>query len=179
MTRVQLIQRETSTGKTRELLDVVHGAFGVVPNVAKVLANSPAALNGFLQLSGALGDGVLGVKLQDQIKLATSEANTCDYCKAALCAIGSGHGLSAADLLGARKGDSIDPKAAAILKLAKLLVEEKGHVAASAIQEVKAAGVSDEEIVETIATVVLGFYTNYINNALKPEIDFALAPTLN
>ena len=76
MTRVQLIQRETSTGKTRELLDVVHGAFGVVPNVAKVLANSPAALNGFLQLSGALGGGVLGVKLQDHIKLATSEANS-------------------------------------------------------------------------------------------------------
>ncbi|MEN9360761.1 MAG: hypothetical protein RL095_2296 [Verrucomicrobiota bacterium] len=179
MSRVQLIERETARGETRELLDIVHGAFGGVPNVAKVLANSPAALKGFLQLSGALGEGLLGVQLQDKIKLVTSESNSCDYCKAALCAIGSSHGLSAADLLGARKAEAADPKAEAALKLAKQLVEDKGHVPAAAIQAAKAAGLSDGEIVETIATVVLGFYTNYLNNALKPEVDFAAAPALD
>ncbi len=178
MTRVQLVARETATGKTRELLDTVHAAFGGVPNIAKVLANSPAALEAFLQFNGALGGGVLGTKLQDQLKLATSEANACDYCKAALCAIGTSHGLSAADLIGGRKAESPDPKAAAILRFGKRLVEEKGHVPAAAVAEVRAAGASDGEIVEAIATVVLGIYTNYLNNALQTEVDFAAPAAL-
>lgn len=176
--RVKLIEREDADGTTRKLLDAVNDAYGVIPNVAKVLANSPAALNAYLQFSTALTGGVLSAQLQDQVKLAVSEANSCDYCKAALCAIGSAHGLTAADLLSARKAESPDPKTEAILQFASELVKDNGHVNNDAVQRARRAGASDAEIVETVAVVVNAFFTNYINNALQTEVDFPPAGEL-
>ena len=89
MARVQLVQPETATGTTKQLFDVVQQAFGGVPNVARLMANSPAVLNAFLQFSTAMSTGLLTEKLRDQLKLAASESNSCDYCLAALCAIGT------------------------------------------------------------------------------------------
>jgi len=178
MACVQLVNPDTATGTTRQLFDVVQQAFGGVPNVARLMANSPAVLNAFLQFSTALGSGLLPQKLQDQVKLAASEANSCDYCLAALCAIGTGHGLSAADITGGRAAKSSDPKSDAVLKFAKRLVTEKGHVSEEDVRTVKSAGLTDGEIVEVIATVVFGFFTNYLNNALKTDVDFDAATPL-
>lgn len=173
MARVQLVHPETATGTTKQLFDVVQQAFGGVPNVARLMANSPAVLNAFLQFSTAMSTGLLTEKLRDQLKLAASESNACDYCLAALCAIGTGHGLTADDITGGRQAVSADPKSDAALKFAKRVVAEKGHVSEADLQAVKSAGLTDGEIVEVIATVVLGFFTNYLNNALKTDVDFA------
>ena len=178
MARVQLVQPETATGTTKQLFDVVQQAFGGVPNVARLMANSPAVLNAFLQFSTAMSTGLLTEKLRDQLKLAASESNSCDYCLAALCAIGTGHGLTAADITGGRQAVSADPKSDAALKFANRVVAEKGHVSEDDLQAVKSAGLTDGEIVEVIATVVLGFFTNYLNNALKTDVDFAPATKL-
>jgi AhpD family alkylhydroperoxidase len=118
---------------------------------------------------------VLDTQTQDKIKLVTSESNSCDYCKAALCTIGSSHGLSSEDLVAARRVEDTSPKTAAILELASELVKQQGHVSANDIEAARAAGVSDAEIVETIAVVVNAFFTNYINNALKTDVDFPAA----
>jgi uncharacterized peroxidase-related enzyme len=175
MARIQLIERNAAQGKARDLLDVVNDSYGMVPNVAKVMANSPAVLEAFLQFSAALSKGVLDTQTQDKIKLVTSESNSCDYCKAALCTIGASHGLSSDDLIAARRVEDTAPKTAAILELASELVKQQGHVSANVIGAARTAGVSDAEIVETIAVVVNAFLTNYINNALKTDVDFPAA----
>lgn len=172
MARIKMVERNDAQGKARELLDNVNNAYGMVPNVAKVMANSPAVLDAFLQFSGALSNGVLDTKTQDKIKLVTSESNSCDYCKAALNTIGSSHGLSADDLIAARRAEDATPKTDAILALASELVKQQGHISSTAIEDAREAGVSDAEIVETIAVVVNAFFTNYINNALKTDVDF-------
>ena len=178
MARVQLVHPESATGTTKHLFDVVQQAFGGVPNVARLMGNSPAVLNAFLQFSTAMSTGLLTEKLRDQLKLAASESNSCDYCLAALCAIGTGHGLTAADIMGGRQAVSADPKSDAALKFAKRVVAEKGHVSDDDLQTAKAAGLTDGELVEVVATVVLGFFTNYLNNAFKTEVDFAPAAKL-
>lgn len=179
MTRIQLIERENARGKTRELLDTVNNAYGMVPNVAKVIANSPAALEAYLQFSVALSNGVLDTQTQDKIKLVASESNSCDYCKAALTTIGAAHGLSADDLLAARKAEDASPKTAAILRLARELVKQQGHVSAAEVDAARRAGVSDAEIVETIAVVINAFFTNYINNSLQTQLDFPAAAEMS
>jgi uncharacterized peroxidase-related enzyme len=178
MVRIQLIERENAQGKAKELLDVVNNAYGMVPNVAKVMANSPAVLESYLQFSAALAGGVLDTQTQDKIKLVTSESNSCDYCKAALCTIGSSHGLSVEDLQSARRAEDNSPKTAAILELARELVKQQGHISAQAVDDARQAGVTDAEIVETIAVVVNAFFTNYVNNALQTEVDFPAAAEL-
>ncbi len=42
MQRLNSVNPESAQGRTKELLDTVEQAFGVIPNTAKVMANSPA-----------------------------------------------------------------------------------------------------------------------------------------
>ncbi|MDX3757990.1 hypothetical protein [Streptomyces sp. AK02-04a] len=54
MSRLPQIQPAEATGATAEALAEVRAALGAVPNMAKVMANSPALVKGWLALSGAL-----------------------------------------------------------------------------------------------------------------------------
>ena len=47
MARLQAINPSQATGQTKQLLDTVSGKFGMVPNLIRTLANSPAALEGY------------------------------------------------------------------------------------------------------------------------------------
>jgi len=64
MQRIHSVNPEVAQGRTKELLETVHQAFGVVPNTAKVMANSPAVLDSFLAFSTAMGGAKIGGKLQ-------------------------------------------------------------------------------------------------------------------
>ena len=45
------------------------------------------------------------------------------------------------------------------------------------LREVRAAGVSDAEVTETIATVALNVFTNWFNHVAETPVDFpAVAP---
>jgi hypothetical protein len=59
MPRLETINVENADAKTRELLDGVQAKLGMVPNLLSTLANSPAALEAYLGLSGALSKGAL------------------------------------------------------------------------------------------------------------------------
>ena len=54
MSRIHQIAPDSATGKAKELLDAVKGKLGLVPNITREMANSPAVLEGYLGLSGAL-----------------------------------------------------------------------------------------------------------------------------
>lgn len=173
MTRLTALNPEEVTGKTKDLFNAVQAKLGVVPNMMRTMGNSPAVLEGYLNLSGALSHGKLSAKTGELIALAVSESNSCDYCLAAHTFIGEK--LVKADpevLKAARTGNSADAKTEAILQLAKTLISKSGLVNDEDVNKAKNAGVSDAEIAETIAHVALNVLTNYFNNAANTEIDF-------
>ena len=83
MPRISIPALDQTPAATRPLLDAVKKQLGVVPNLMSVLGNSPAALGGYLALSGALAKGALGAKTGERIALAIAEINACGYCLAA------------------------------------------------------------------------------------------------
>ena len=70
MSRIELVNPATAQGASGELLKQIHGAFGVVPNMFRGVANSPAALASMWGAFGALGGGTLGARLGEQIAVA-------------------------------------------------------------------------------------------------------------
>jgi alkylhydroperoxidase family enzyme len=70
MSRLQALDPAQATGKTKTLLDGVAKKLGGVPNIVRTMATSPAVLEGYLGLSGALGAGRLPAKLREQLALA-------------------------------------------------------------------------------------------------------------
>lgn len=173
MTRLTALNPEEVTGKTKDLFDAVQAKLGVVPNMMRTMGNSPAVLEGYLNLSGALSHGKLSAKTGELIALAVSESNSCDYCLAAHTYIGEK--LVKADpavLHAARTGNSTDAKTEAILQLAKTLISKNGLVNDEDVNKAKNAGISDAEIAETVAHTALNVLTNYFNNLANTEIDF-------
>ena len=173
MTRLTALNPEEVTGKTKDLFNAVQAKLGVVPNMMRTMGNSPAVLEGYLNLSGALSHGKLSAKTGELIALAVSESNSCDYCLAAHTFIGEK--LVKADpavLKAARTGNSTDSKTEAILQLAKTLISKNGLVNDEDVNKAKNAGVTDAEIAETIGHVALNVLTNYFNNVANTEIDF-------
>ncbi len=171
MSRIHQIAPEAATGKAKELLDTVQQAFGMIPNTARVMANSPAVLDSFLAFSTAMGAVKIGEKLYNQVKLKTSQTNSCDYCTSILCAVAPSAGLSADDILAGRTGKSEDGRTDAALKFAEAVLESRGKVSDQQLRDVRKAGFGDTEIVEIVASVVLGCFTNFLNNAADTELD--------
>ena len=171
MQRLHSVEPGKAQGRTRELLETVEKTFGTIPNVATVMANSPAVLDSFLAISTAMGGTKIDNQLYHQIKLATSEANSCDYCNSILTHLGKQGGISVSDMLDGRKAASSDPLTDAALKFASAVLESRGKVGDEELQAVRQAGFGDTEIVEIVASVVVGCFTNFLNNVADTTLD--------
>jgi len=172
MNRLAQINPAEATGKTKQLLDGVQAKLGIIPNLFRVLANSPAALESCLNFSGALAAGVLDAKVREQIALAVAELNSCGYCLSAHTYIGGKVGLSENDIANARKISVPDERTEAILTLARNVVVQRGELSDAEFQAARAAQLTDAEIVETVANVAVNILTNYLNHAAQTVIDF-------
>jgi uncharacterized peroxidase-related enzyme len=172
MNRITQIEPAGATGKTKQLLDAVQTKLGLVPNLARVLANAPAALEGYISFSGALAGGSLNAKVREQISLTVAESNLCGYCLSAHTFIGGKVGLSAQEIADARHATAANAKSDAILKLARSIIVQRGEISDADLHPARAAGLTDGEIVETVANVALNIFTNYINHVAGTVIDF-------
>ena len=145
---------------------------GKLFNIFRGMANSPAVLDAYLKMSGALGVGKLSAKTREAIALAVGQANRCDYCLAAHTAIGGMSGMDAAAIKDARLGRSSDAKTQAAVTLARTLVEKRGNVTDADVSAARSAGLDDGEIAEVAANVALNLFTNYFNLLNQTEVDF-------
>jgi uncharacterized peroxidase-related enzyme len=173
VTQLPLIDPATAPAPAAELLAEVRRSLGVIPNMTKAMANSPALLGGYVGLSGALARGVLDAATRERIALTVAQGNECDYCLSAHSYLAEhvAH-LSADDIAAARKAQAPDAKTAAILTLAGAVNDGRGDTPAGVVDAARAAGVTDEEIAEVIGHVALNVLTNYFNKTTGVEIDF-------
>jgi len=174
MARFKSIDPTTATGRTKELLDAVKQKFGMVPNITRLMANSPQVLEGYLGFSGALAGGRLNPQLRERIAIAVASKNGCNYCLSAHTAVGQMVGLSQEELTAARSGQSAGEKESTALRFAVKIVRERGWVGDEDMTSLRQAGFDDGEIVEIIGTTVLNIFTNYFNHVAETEIDFPL-----
>jgi uncharacterized peroxidase-related enzyme len=158
-------------------LDAVHQKLGIVPNLFRLIASSPATLEGFLGLNGALSR-TLDVRTRERIAIAVAEANGCDYCLSAHTYLALNLAkITAEDAALAREGSSTDPKAAAAVRFAVQVMETRGGVGDADIAAVKEAGFGDAQIVEIVGLVAENVFTNFLNRVAQTDIDFPVFRT--
>jgi uncharacterized peroxidase-related enzyme len=178
MPRLNPVDPKTATGQTKELLDGVQSKLGMVPNLMRTFANSPAVLKAYLGFGDALASGVLPARLREQIALLVSELNSCDYCLAAHSALGRMQRLSDEELLDSRRGTSTDARTEAALTFAQRVVEARGWVSDDDLAAVREGGYSDEEVSEIVGQVLLITFSNTFNHVAETAVDFPPVPAL-
>ena len=168
---------EAAPAAAQPLLAAAKKQIGVAPNLFRVIANSPAALEGYLGLNAALAKGALAPATRERIALAVAEINGCNYCLSAHTYLGRNVAkLDEAEIAANRRGTSNDPTADAAVRLAVKIVNARGHVADVDISTARLAGVSDAELIEIVLHVALNTLTNYVNEVAGTEIDFPAVP---
>ena len=87
MPRLNSVDPNDATGKTKELLDMVQQRTGRIPNMVRLMANSPAALGGYLNLATALASSTLSAEVRDSVAILVAADGESDYTLAAVSAL--------------------------------------------------------------------------------------------
>jgi uncharacterized peroxidase-related enzyme len=178
MSRLSIPAVTDAPAASKPLLDAVHKKLGVVPNLMRLLGQSPAALEGYLSLSGALDKGALNAGLRESLALAVAEFNGCDYCLAAHSYIGKNLvNLNDDQIAQARVGNAADSRNAAALRFAQRVAAARGRVQDADLAALRNAGFNDAETVEIVLHVALNVLTNYVNNVAQTDLDFPRVST--
>lgn len=177
MARLPLQNPEHAVGGNKQIFDLLQKKLGMVPNMTRAMANSPAVLQSYAQFSGAMATASLSARIREQIALLTAEENGCVYCLSAHTAVGRMIGLDEHQIDDARRGRAEDKRTHAALQFASRLIEHRGGVHADDVRAVREAGFSDAEIAEIVAAVALNLFTNFFNRAIDVDVDFPRVET--
>lgn len=177
MPRLHTVQVDQATGHAAQLFGAIKSSIGMVPNAYVTIgSNSPVALEAALNLDGALRKGSLSSKQIEVVKLAVSAVAECDYCLAAHSLMGKHAGLSIEAIRAIRTGNPTgDAAVDALAAFARRLVGTAGTVPAAVLDEVKAAGYSDAQVVDTLLAVASITFTNLLNRVNDTIVDFPAA----
>jgi uncharacterized peroxidase-related enzyme len=173
MSRLAIPARDDVPEASKPMLDAVQKQLGVVPNMYRLIAQSPAALRGFTTNNSALTK-TLDVKTRERIALAVAQQNGCDYCLSAHSYLGLNLAkISPEEVTLNRKGASGE------LGFAVKVVRERGHITEADIKAVRDAGFSDGQIVEILAVTAENIFTNLLNVVAETDIDFPVVRASN
>ncbi|MFZ5637912.1 MAG: carboxymuconolactone decarboxylase family protein [Pseudomonadota bacterium] len=173
MNRLSIPTVDTAPAASQPLLAAVKQQIGMVPNLMKVLAHSPAGLNAYLGFSAATAAGALDAADRERIALVVAEANGCEYCLSAHTYLGRNVAkLSVEELDAARDARSSDARSQALLTFTLAVVANRGQIDDGALQAFTAAGFGPDAVIEVVANVALNVFTNYVNNVARTTVDF-------
>lgn len=168
---------ESAPDASKPILQGFLDRFGFVPNIACILAESPAALKGYATTYGLLGETDFTPAEQQLIFLAVSRANGCTYCVAAHSMAGKMMGLDDATIQCVRNDTPVlDAKLAAIVSFATHIVETRGFAKQDRINDFIAAGHTEAQILEILLGVATKTISNYANHMADTPLDDAFAP---
>jgi uncharacterized peroxidase-related enzyme len=170
--RIAQLDPTQATGRIKQLFDSVQAQLGVVPNLFRVLGNAPAALEGYFNFEGALAGGSFSAKLREQIALTVARSNFSTCCLSAHAFRGGRAGLTDEEIADASHAIAAIAKTDAILKLARNIVVQRGEVNDADLEQARASGLMDGEIVETVANVALNIFANYVSHVACTLVDF-------
>lgn len=177
MSRIAIPTKETAPSQSKPILDRYEKNLGTIPNFFSLIGRSPDTLKAIADMHATLGKS-LGHKTRERIHIATAEVNGCDYCVSAHTFLGGKFsGLTKEDMDLNREGHSTDPKADAAIQFAYKVAKRRGHIEAADIDAVRAAGFTDEQIIDIVAELAFSFVTNLFNNTFKTDIDFPVIHT--
>jgi uncharacterized peroxidase-related enzyme len=178
VTRLPVHTVDSAPDGSRDTLKALEARIGKVMNVHGGMAHSPAVLNAYAAVDGAIAEhSSLDAATREALALAVGAANDCGYCQAAHTMIGKGAGLTDDQMIQIRKGAvNDDPRLASIVAVAREAATDVGEVTDGTWQAALDAGWSDTELADAFASVAANLFTNYFNHFVGTELDLPAVP---
>ena len=167
---------ESAPEASKPLLEGATKNFGFTPNLLGVLAESPAALKGYMAVAGAVGETGLTPTEQQVVLMTTSFENDCIYCMAAHSTVSKMAGVPDDVIESLRSGTAIaDPKLNALATFTRATVQNHSAVDDAAVDTFLAAGYTNAHVLDVVLAIAQKIISNYTNHFShnQPDEQFA------
>ena len=163
---------ESAPEGSKAPLESLRHAFGMVPNVAGIIANSPVLAGVFVPLFAGVHSGTLSEGEIQTLLLTNAVTNRCVWAVAFHSYLALKAGLAPADVKAIRERRvPRDPRLAALSSYALSLIETRGHVGEEAVEALVSAGFKTEQALEVLAVSAASTITNYTLNIAEPPLE--------
>ena len=158
--------------KSKPALEQLQKAFGLLPNLPAVIANSPKLINSLVGLFGQVHSPGLSEAENQIVLLTDAVTNSSTYAVAFHTALALQQGISSEETTAIRERRlPTDKRFAALSKLAMTLIEKRGHLSEQELDSFMAAGFTKEQVFEVIAIVAASTITNYVGTIANPPLE--------
>ena len=161
---------ESAPEQSRPPLEMLQGAFGMIPNIAGAMSTSPVLIGSLVGLFQKVHGGSFSEEQIQILLLTNAVTNACTWAVAFHTALALKEGVEAADVQAIREHHTPrNPKNAALSTLARSLIEKRGRLDEPDVSRFLQAGFDQADLLEVIAVVAASTITNYTGNVAKPR----------
>jgi uncharacterized peroxidase-related enzyme len=172
MTDFNIYNKDSSPEASQETLGKIEGAYGFIPNLAGIMAESPAMIKSLLALAMNFGQSSLNPVEQQVVAITVSAVNGCAYCVASHSMAALKAKMDDGELAKLRAGDSLsDPKLEALRAFTAAVVEKRGWLDDAEIEAFMAAGYTKQSLLDVMTGVTMKTLTNYTNHMVKTPLN--------
>jgi AhpD family alkylhydroperoxidase len=172
MERFPVYTIDSAPGASKPALRDLQAAFGMIPNIAGVMAASPVLINSLVGLFGRVHGGSFTEAQIQTLLLTNAVTNGCTWAVAFHTALALKEGLDPADVEAIRAGRSpSDRTHGALSTLARTMIEKRGRIDDQDAERFLAAGFGKDHLLEVIAVVAASTITNYTGSVTKTPLE--------
>lgn len=168
----QIHDATTAPAASAEMLNGVQAAWGFVPNLHKVLAESPAALEAYAALWTIAEKTSFTPVERNIVYLSIIYENECVYCMAGHSNLSRMAKVDDAAIAAVRDGRPIaDAKLQALRQFAALVTRNRGVVSQADVAAFKAAGYTNQSVLDVLVLAATKLISNYTNHLAQTPLD--------
>jgi uncharacterized peroxidase-related enzyme len=162
----------TAAPESAAMLDAIQKGWGFVPNLHRVLAESPAALEAYGALWGIAEKTAFSAIERNVAYLAIIYENECTYCMAGHTTLSRLAKVDDETILAVREGRPVaDPRLEALRTFAATVTRHRGVVTPVEVAAFKAAGFDNRAILDILVLAATKLISNYTNHLASTPND--------
>ncbi len=177
MTEFAIHSIETAPERSGAGLRAAEQRLGFIPNMMGVLAESPATLDAYQAVQGALATSSFSTAEQHFLALVVSVVNECTYCVPVYSLLAAKAGMDQAVIDAVRDGGPInDERLSALRDFTVAIVEKRGQVGDGELESFLAAGFTKAQVFEVLIAAAFKLISNYANHIADIPLDEVFQP---
>jgi uncharacterized peroxidase-related enzyme len=172
MSEFILHTRDTAPPASRKILQSTEKQLGFIPNLYAVMAESPATLEAYQDLTGWVDKTDFSLIERQLVLLSISRYRNCAYCLAAHGTVAKMQKIPEHIVAAIYYNQPLaDPKLQALRTFTRAVLAAQGWVHQETLQTFYRAGYQQHHVLEVVLAISFKTLSNYINHIIDTPID--------
>ncbi|MCG8441344.1 MAG: carboxymuconolactone decarboxylase family protein [Caulobacterales bacterium] len=180
MTDFPLHTIETAPAASKPLLEKSKAQFGMIPNLHAVMADAPALLGAYQDMSKRVGETGFTPTERTVVWMTINLYHECHYCVPAHTAIAHSEKVAPEIITALRAQTPLaDPKLEALRQFTLAVLDKRGRVTAGDQAAFLGAGYERAAIADVVVIAAHKTLSNYFNHIVGTPVDAPFAKFIN